>query len=91
MKLQIKKQKAKGTAPGNRIQAGDSLRSIQVPGNEALSPLFLAVVKATEEAIDNSLLRATPITGRDGHRAEALPIERTVEILKKYGALKERR
>jgi len=76
------------TASSGRIRASESLRSVQVLGNEAMSPLFLAAVEATEEAIYNSLLRATTVTGRDGHRVEALPIERTVEILKKYGALK---
>lgn len=75
----------------NRIRADERVRSLQVLGNEAVSPLFLAAVEATEEAIYNSLLRATTVTGRDGHRAEALPLEQTVEILKRYGALKERR
>ena len=51
-----------------------------------MSPLFQAVVEATEEAIYNSLFRATTITGRSGNTVEALPIEKTVEILKKYGA-----
>lgn len=54
--------------------------------NEAMSPLFLAVIEATEEAIYNSLFRATTTTGR-GHTVEALPIDRTLEILKKYNAL----
>jgi len=54
--------------------------------NEAMSPLFLAVIEATEEAIYNSLFRATTITGR-GRTVEALPIDRTLEILKKYNAL----
>lgn len=49
--------------------------------NAGMSPLFLAAIEATEEAIHNSLLRATTVTGRDGNRAEALPIERTREIL----------
>jgi D-aminopeptidase len=62
-----------------------------VLGNDATSPLFLAVVEATEEAIYNSLFRATTVSGRDGNRVEALPIERTVEILRKYGALKNTR
>ncbi len=52
--------------------------------NDEMSPLFLAVIEATEEAIYNSLLRATTVTG-NGHTVQALPIERTVEILKKYG------
>jgi D-aminopeptidase len=72
----------------NRIRAGESLRSGQTLGNDAMSPLFEAVVEATEEAIYNSLFKATTVTGRDGHRVEALPIEKTVEILKKYGAAK---
>lgn len=55
--------------------------------NEAMSPLFLAVIEATEEAIYNSLFRATTTTGR-GHTVEALPLERTLEILHKHGALK---
>src|SRR6266567_726781 len=54
--------------------------------NDAMSPLFLAVIEATEEAIYNSLFRATTMTGR-GHTVEALPIDRTLEILRKHGAL----
>jgi D-aminopeptidase len=56
--------------------------------NEAMSPLFLAVIEATEEAIYNSLFRATTTTGR-GHTVEALPIDRTLEILRKHNALKQ--
>lgn len=76
------------TALQNRIHASESVRSTQTLGNEAMSPLFQAVVEATEEAIYNALLRATTMTGRDNHRVEALPLEKTVEILKKYGAVK---
>lgn len=72
----------------NRIRANENLRDVQTLGNEAMSPLFEAVVEATEEAIYNSLFKATAVTGRDGHSVEALPIEKTVEILKKYGAAK---
>jgi D-aminopeptidase len=72
----------------NLIRANENLRNVQTLGNEAMSPLFEAVVEATEEAIYNSLFKATTVTGRDGHRADALPIEKTVEILKKYNAVK---
>lgn len=48
---------------------------------DALSPLFVAVSEATEEAIYNSLLRATTVRGRGGHVAEAIPIERLREVL----------
>jgi D-aminopeptidase len=54
--------------------------------NEDMSPLFLAVIEATEEAIYNSLFRATTMTGR-GHTVEALPLDRTLEILRKHGVL----
>ena len=53
-----------------------------------MSPLFLAVIEATEEAIYNSLFRVTTISGR-GRTVEALPIDRTLEILRKYKALKQ--
>lgn len=53
-----------------------------------LSPLFQAVVEATEEAIYNSLLKATTTKGVQGHEIEALPLEKVKEVLKKYGRIK---
>ncbi len=53
----------------------------------ALSPLFEAVVEATEEAIYNSLLKATTVSGRDDRTVEALSIERVLEIGRKYNRL----
>jgi D-aminopeptidase len=77
------------TAPQVRIRIDDKTltRHIEVLTNEAMSPLFLAVIEATEEAVYNSVFKATTVTGR-GHTVEALPIEKTTEILKKYGAIK---
>jgi len=77
------------TAPELRIRNLTNERtkpSAPLLSNDAMSPLFLAVIEATEEAIYNSLFRATTTTGR-GHTVEALPIDRTLEILKKYNAL----
>jgi D-aminopeptidase len=74
------------TAAQNRVRPGEAVRQESVLGNDAVSPLFLAAVEATEEAIYNSLLRATTVTGRAGRRVEALPLDRTTEILRKYGA-----
>ena len=59
----------------------------RVVANDDMSPLFVAVIDATEEAIYNSLLRAETVTS-NGHTVQALPIERTVEILKRHGAVK---
>ena len=55
--------------------------------NESMSPLFEAVIEATEEAIYNSLFKATDVTGH-GHTVKALPVQQTVEILHKYGVVK---
>jgi D-aminopeptidase len=80
------------TSPDVRIQTPDAsssrntTRNIKLLSNDSMSPLFLAVIEATEEAVYNSLFRATTMTGR-GHTVEALPIDRTVEILRKHGAL----
>src|SRR6266581_2770157 len=76
------------TAPQVRIRSEEkaSPRHIEVLTNDSMSPLFLAVIEASEEAVYNSLLRATTITGR-GHTVEALPVDRTTGILKKYGAI----
>lgn len=80
------------TAPDLRVRmraepkAEYAARSVKLLSNDAMSPLFLAVIEATEEAIYNSLFRATTVTGR-GHTVESLPIDRTIEILRKHGAL----
>lgn len=77
------------TAPQVRIRTEEKAlsRRIEVLTNDAMSPLFLAVIEATEEAVYNSLFRATTTTGH-GHTVDALPIDRTTEILRKYGAIK---
>lgn len=41
-----------------------------------MSPLFLAAIEATEEAIDNSLFMATTVTGYQGRTVEALLLDR---------------
>jgi len=55
--------------------------------NESMSPLFMAVTEATEEAIYNSLLKATEITGRAGHKGIPIPVDRVMEICRKYNVL----
>jgi len=55
--------------------------------NGEMSSLFQAVVESTEEAIYNSLLRATEVTGVRGNTADALPIDATVEVLRRYGVI----
>lgn len=53
--------------------------------DDAISPLFLAAVESVEEAILNSLLKATTVTGHRGRTIEAIPIDRLREILAARG------
>lgn len=66
----------------NRIAFGAARGpAISLLGEDALSPLFEAVVDATEEAIYNSLLKAQTVRGHHGHVAEAIPIDRLRALL----------
>lgn len=58
-----------------------------VLSNQSLSPLFLGVVEATQEAVYNSMFMATDMTGRDGHTVSALPTDKVIDICKKYNVL----
>ena len=72
------------TAPEVRTRFGASTAQARTElPTDGVSPLFEAVLEATEEAVYNSLLRATSVKSRHGF-AEALPIDRVREILKKY-------
>lgn len=65
-----------------------AVQSIKTLRNSAMSPLFLAVNEATEEAILNSLFHAETMTGRDGHTVEELPVQQVLSVMKAYGRLK---
>jgi D-aminopeptidase len=62
-------------------------RTVSDLPNEAMSALFQAVVEATEEAVYNSLFKAVTVSGHHG-TSEALPIDKTVEILTRHGFLR---
>jgi len=55
--------------------------------NDAMSPLFEAVIEATEEAVVNSLFKAVTTDG-NGRRVEAVPVEKVLELLRARGALR---
>jgi D-aminopeptidase len=78
------------TAPGLRVphDTQSPTQTLTLLRNDAMSSLFMAAIEATEEAIINSLFQATTMLGRDGHKIEALPLERVLPILKKYGVVK---
>lgn len=74
------------TADSVRVRDANRVHKREVVDNDAASPLFQAVIEATEEAIYNSLFKATDTKG-PRVVVQALPLDKTIEILKKYGAI----
>jgi len=72
------------THPSLRVTAGDGPQQRSVLPTDSLSALFEAVLDATEEAVYNSLLRASDTTA-NGRTVRALPIDALTALLKKYG------
>lgn len=81
---------AVSTAEECRIpyQSDDLVQTVPTLRNQAMTPLFLAVVEATEEAILNSLFAAEGMTGHKGRTVEALPKEKVLQMLKEAGKIK---
>jgi len=72
------------TAPDLRTSHGATgPQTRTVLPTDDLSPLFQAVLEATEEAVDNALLQATTMTGLGGRTVEALPVQKLKELLRK--------
>ena len=75
------------TASGVRRTLGEEwTESVEVP-NSGLSALFEGTVEATEEAIYNSLLKATTVSGM-GRTVEAIDIEAVTRVLEKYNVVR---
>ncbi|MEO6681686.1 MAG: P1 family peptidase [Ginsengibacter sp.] len=79
------------TATGLRIPHNSTkeLLETKIVHNDNMSPLFMAVIESTEEAILNSLFTATTIVGRNGNKAESLPLKKVTGILKKYNRIQK--
>jgi D-aminopeptidase len=71
--------------PGASADTG-TVRLAMLP-NDRINPLFEATVGATEEAILNALLAADTMTGADGNRVYALPVDRLLAVLRRYGRM----
>ena len=72
---------------GDYAIAFTTSHDLKLLSNDAVSSLFPAVIEATEEAIYNSLFRAETTTG-NGRTIEALPVESTVDVLKRHNVIK---
>jgi D-aminopeptidase len=72
---------------GRIPHSSPSTLKTEVVSNDSMSALFLAVVEATEEAVINSMLRATTVAGRDGRTSDAINIQELLDVLRQYNAL----
>jgi L-aminopeptidase/D-esterase-like protein len=73
----------------NPGSAGASeVAKIDMVPNARMNPLMYATVQATEEAILNAMLAAGTMTGADGLRVYALPHDRLMAAMRKYGRVK---
>jgi D-aminopeptidase len=74
------------TARENRVayRSDEAVRTVKELRDDRLSPIFLATVEAVEEAILNSLFKATDVCGREGRCVNALPVDRVVDIWNRY-------
>ena len=59
--------------------------SVEMLPNDRMSPFFLATAEATEEAIVNAMVAAETMEGINGNRVHALPHDRVLEVLARYG------
>ncbi len=53
--------------------------------NDRMTPLFEAVIEATEEAVINSLFAGKAMTGFAGHKIKGFPVEKTIKLLVSHG------
>jgi len=61
--------------------------TVQMLPNDRISPLFQATAQATEAAITNALLAAETTTGANDLRIYAMPVDRMLAAMKKYGRM----
>jgi D-aminopeptidase len=67
-------------------QSREAFEQSNVLRNDEISPLFMAAIEATEEAIINSLFAAETMKGM-GRTVEALPVDKVIAIMKKYNRI----
>ena len=67
--------------------SSDSVSTLRMLGNDRISPLFKATAQATEAAITNALLAAETTTGANDLRIFAMPVDRMLAAMKKYGRM----
>ena len=72
-----------------RAAKRSGIKQLEMLPNDRMSPLFLATVQATEEAIVNALIAAETMVGINGNKVYAIPHDRLRHALRKYNRLQE--
>ena len=65
----------------------ERLLTDQLLQDKDITPLFCATADCSEESVINSIFKAETIEGRDGNTSFALPIDKTLELMKAHGRL----
>lgn len=71
-----------------KVWSSDSVTAVRMVTNDRISPLFQATVQATEAAITNAMLAAETTTGANDLRIYAMPVDRMMAAMRKYGRIK---
>jgi len=78
------------TARENRVPHNtkklEKLQNVNV-ANDDMTPIFMATIEATEEAVVNSLFKAKDVKGYNGKVTKALPVDQVLEMLKAEGKI----
>ena len=78
------------TAKENRVPHNtkklEKLQNVNV-ANDDMTPIFMATIEATEEAVVNSLFKAKDVKGYNGKVTKALPVDQVLEMLKAEGKI----
>ena len=78
------------TAKENRVPHNtkklETLQNVNV-ANDDMTPIFMATIEATEEAVVNSLFKAKDVKGYNGKITKALPVDQVLEMLKAEGKI----
>ncbi len=75
------------TANTEAYSATSEKRVMQCLATDAITPLFRAVVEATEEAVIDAMVTGETMIGRNGNTSIALPHDQLVAVLKQYGRM----
>ena len=79
----------RGMTASDTGQEPPRIRRLDVLDDAWISPLFWAVIEATEEAIVNALVAAQTMTGIDGVTAHALPHDRLRDVMARYASVRQ--